>query len=251
MIGVVDYQKNRKKIVLGRLKQVAVTRKMVLLPVLFCDKFNKLLYNCFVFQNKKYLGFVSRKLHSLLGFIPLGFFLFEHLLANSTALFGEETFGKAVEFLENIPGLWVLEVFLIALPLLFHAVLGLIIALQAVNNPRSYSYLRNWMFYLQRISGLIILAFTIYHLFTVKFSSSTGLSFYQILQNQLSNTFVLCFYILSLTAAAFHFCNGLWGFAVNWGIITGPKSQKYFGYVTLGLFVIFNFLWLKVLSVYI
>src|SRR5690554_5569319 len=124
-------------------------------------------------EQSSYVGFTFRKIHSLLGVIPLGLFLTEHLVANTTAIWGEKAFGTTVEFLESIPGLWVLELLLIALPLLIHSIMGVIIVLQASNNPRNYPYLRNWLFYFQRITGLIIIAFLMYHLYTVKFSAST------------------------------------------------------------------------------
>lgn len=194
-----------------------------------------------------YFGFTFRKIHSLLGIVPLGIFLVEHLIANSTVIFGEAAFGQTVDFLESIPGLWILELMFIALPLLFHGVMGLIMVFQASNNPQSYPYLRNWMFYFQRISGLIIFAFLIYHLYTVKFSSATNISFYQIINQQLSNFMILTFYIISLIAASFHFCNGIWGFAINWGILTGFKAQRLFSAITICFFLVFNYFWLKVM----
>jgi len=201
-------------------------------------------------QTGNYLGFTSRKIHSLLGIIPLGLFLLEHLIANSTAILGEAAFSKTVDFLLSLPGLWVLELLLIFLPLIFHSIMGVIIVLQASNNPKNYPYLRNWMFYLQRISGLIIFGFLLFHLFTVKFSHSTG-SLFETLHAQLSNPTILVFYALSLIAAAFHFCNGLWGFAINWGILTGTKAQKSFGTFTLVLFVVFNLFWFRAMFAFI
>ncbi|MFZ5943978.1 MAG: succinate dehydrogenase [Bacillota bacterium] len=194
-------------------------------------------------QSGNYNQFALRKIHSLLGIIPLGLFLIEHLIANSTAIISVEAFAGTVEFLENLPALWVLEIFLIALPLLVHGLMGLYIVYQAKNNPKSYSYSRNWMFYLQRISGLLIFAFILFHIFTVKFGG--GGSYYEILHNQLSNPLLVIFYALSVTAAAFHFCNGLWGFAINWGILRGARAQLLFARITLGLFVIFNIFWIR------
>ncbi|MDK2822357.1 MAG: succinate dehydrogenase / fumarate reductase, cytochrome b subunit [Clostridia bacterium] len=194
-------------------------------------------------QSGNYNQFALRKVHSLFGIIPLGLFLIEHLVANSTAIISVEAFAGTVEFLESLPGLWVLEVFLIALPLLIHGLMGLYIVYQARNNPKSYSYTRNWMFYLQRISGLIIFAFILYHLFTVKFGNNG--SFYEVLHSQLNSPLIAAFYAVSVTAAAFHFCNGLWGFAINWGILRGARAQLAFSRITIVLFVIFNIFWIR------
>lgn len=80
-------------------------------------------------------GFYSRKLHSLLGVIPLGFFLLEHMITNFSAVEGgSQGFKEAVAFLNSLPLVLVLEIFGIWLPLLYHGVYGLYIAFQAKPN---------------------------------------------------------------------------------------------------------------------
>ncbi len=188
-----------------------------------------------------YLDFILRKLHSLFGVFPLGLFIAEHLLLNFTAVYGGNSYNQAVKILHSIPFLWVLEIFLIAIPLSFHALLGIYFALQAKNNPRQYGYLRNWMFYLQRITGLVTFVFVIYHLINLKFNPALAqLSMYEKVVAQFSSTSGIIFYVMGLTATLFHFSNGLWGFAVNWGIITGPRVQKVFGYLTIFFFIMIN-----------
>jgi succinate dehydrogenase / fumarate reductase cytochrome b subunit len=53
--------------------------------------------------------FVLRKLHSLLGIIPIGAFLLEHLLSNFEALKGPIAYGAQVKFLNGLPMVRVLE----------------------------------------------------------------------------------------------------------------------------------------------
>jgi succinate dehydrogenase / fumarate reductase cytochrome b subunit len=48
-------------------------------------------------------SFVWRKLHSLLGIIPIGAFLLEHLLSNFEALKGPIAYGDQVKFLNGLP----------------------------------------------------------------------------------------------------------------------------------------------------
>ncbi|MCR4443069.1 MAG: succinate dehydrogenase [Peptococcaceae bacterium] len=204
-----------------------------------------------IFNQFKF-DFYLRKLHSLTGIFPLGLFLFEHLLVNSTALYGETAFNQAVKYLHSIPFLWALELFLIALPLSCHALLGIIIALQAVNSPVKYRYMRNWMFYLQRISGLIMFSFLIYHLLNLKFNPRlAGLAMYEKVVAQFSSPGGIIIYALGLACALFHFTNGLWGFAVNWGIITGPRAQKIFGSFTIALFLIASFFGFRIMFAFI
>ncbi|MGP8225528.1 MAG: succinate dehydrogenase, partial [Terracidiphilus sp.] len=48
-------------------------------------------------------SFLWHKLHSLLGIIPLGAFLLEHLLSNFEALKGPIAYGEQVRFLNSLP----------------------------------------------------------------------------------------------------------------------------------------------------
>src|ERR1035441_7469530 len=47
-------------------------------------------------------SFLWRKLHSLLGIIPLGAFLLEHMLSNFEALKGPIAYGEQVRFLNSL-----------------------------------------------------------------------------------------------------------------------------------------------------
>jgi succinate dehydrogenase / fumarate reductase cytochrome b subunit len=64
------------------------------------------------------MSFVLRRLHSLSGIIPVGAFLFEHILiSNSTAISGPEAYAKQVAFLGGLPLVFFLELFGISLHL--------------------------------------------------------------------------------------------------------------------------------------
>ncbi len=62
-------------------------------------------------------SFLWRKLHSLLGIIPIGAFLVEHLLSNFEATKGALAYGEQVKFLNSLPMVRVLEWVFIFLPL--------------------------------------------------------------------------------------------------------------------------------------
>ncbi|HYG79956.1 MAG TPA: hypothetical protein VD861_06190 [Pyrinomonadaceae bacterium] len=69
--------------------------------------------------------FVLRKLHQLSGIVPLGAFLLEHFYTNSKAVHptdGPRAFNKAVEDLQAIPYILLVEITFIFIPLLFHAI---------------------------------------------------------------------------------------------------------------------------------
>src|ERR1700689_4044195 len=69
-------------------------------------------------------SFIWRRLHSLLGVVPIGAFLLEHLLSNFEALKGPIAYGQQVKFLNSLPLVRVLEWVFIFLPLLYHAFYG-------------------------------------------------------------------------------------------------------------------------------
>ena len=112
--------------------------------------------------------YTLKRLHSFLGVVPIGIFVVQHLIVNHFVVYGEDSFNKAASFMANLPFVLVLETFVIYLPILFHAVLGIYIVLATKNNVRRYGFFRNWMFYLQRFTGIITLIFIAWHIWQNK-----------------------------------------------------------------------------------
>ncbi|WP_338750498.1 succinate dehydrogenase cytochrome b558 subunit [Bacillus sp. FJAT-52991] len=182
--------------------------------------------------------FFYRRLHSLLGVIPVGLFLMQHLVVNHFATKGEEAFNNAAHFMESLPFRYVLETFIIFLPLLFHAIYGLYIAFTAKNNAGKYSFFRNQMFFLQRLSGVITLVFLSWHIWETRIQAALGAEVnFQMMESILSNPFMLGFYIVGVVSTVFHFANGLWSFCVSWGITISPRSQQIMTYISMVVFV--------------
>ena len=68
------------------------------------------------------ISFVLRRLHSLTGIVPVGAFLFEHILiSNSTAIGqnGPSAYARQVSFLANLPLVFFLELFGIWIPIAY------------------------------------------------------------------------------------------------------------------------------------
>ena len=182
--------------------------------------------------------FFYRRLHSLLGVIPVGIFLIQHLVVNHFATKGPEAFNRAAHFMENLPFRIFLEIFVIFLPLLFHAIYGLYIAFTAKNNVNNFGFFRNWMFMLQRVSGVITLIFVTWHVWETRVQAALGAEVnYEMMANIVDNPFMLGFYIVGVVSTVFHFANGLWSFFVSWGITVTPRSQQISTYVTMAIFV--------------
>ncbi len=196
--------------------------------------------------------FASRRLHSLLGVIPLGVFLFQHLTVNYLATRGPDVFNKAANFISNLPYLYVLEWLIIYIPLLFHGIYGVYIAFQAKNNVTRYGFFRNVMFMLQRVSGIIALIFLAWHIWQTRVQVMFGQTVnYDMMHNILSNPGWMTFYIIGVIAVIFHFSNGLWSFCVSFGITVTPRSQQALTYVTLIVFLALTYIGMRALFAFV
>lgn len=194
-------------------------------------------------------SYLPRKLHSLLGVIPLGLFFVEHALTNYSAFEGgKEGFQDSVDFLHGMPLIFFLELFLVWLPILFHGVYGVYLAYQSDINTGRYKYGRNWAFALQRITGVITFVFVFWHVWETRIQVALGnISNDELgthMHNILSNPLTAALYVIAVIAAVFHFSNGLWSFLVSWGITVGPRAQRVSSRICMGVFVIVSALFL-------
>jgi succinate dehydrogenase / fumarate reductase, cytochrome b subunit len=196
--------------------------------------------------------FYWRRLHSLLGVIPIGLFLVQHLVINHFATGGPDAFNGAVHFVESLPFLIFLEVFIIYLPLLFHAIYGIYIAFTAKNNTSRFGYFRNWMFKLQRLTGFITLVFLAWHVWETRIAKAFGAEVnFDMMANILASPVMFAFYVVGVLSAIFHFANGLWSFFVSWGIAVTPRAQVIFTYISIGVFVIVSTIAIRALVAFI
>ncbi len=118
--------------------------------------------------------FLWRRLHSLLGIIPVGLFLTMHLFINFTATGGAESYNDATAVMEKIPFLILVEWIVIYIPLMFHAFYGVYIAFTATPNTGRFSTYRNWMFSLQRFTGVFLVIFIAWHIFQTRIQKALG-----------------------------------------------------------------------------
>lgn len=198
-------------------------------------------------------GFGYRKLHSLVGVVPIGGYLLVHFLINYQATRGPDAFNKTVHLVESLPFLLVLEFLLIYLPILYHAVLGIYIAFESENNVRAYGFARNYLFYLQRITGIITLIFIVWHVWETRIQYALGNTElnYDMMHDILTNSAMFVFYLVGVISAVFHFSNGIWSFLVSWGITVSPKSQKVASYATIILFLVLSFVALRTMVAFL
>ncbi len=193
--------------------------------------------------------FLLRKLHQLTGIVPLGVFFFVHMFTNSKAMNGEASFVKAVKDIHDIPYLLFLEIFGIFVPLLFHSVYGVIISGEAKPNLLNYGYGRNWFYIFQRVTGIFLFFFLLFHILNFRFGLIPGLNMVPIAGNadqafsivaaEFQIPWILAVYILGVLATAWHLAYGFFLFAVDWGIVIGQRAQKVtlYGCIALAIFL--------------
>jgi succinate dehydrogenase/fumarate reductase cytochrome b subunit (b558 family) len=175
--------------------------------------------------------FALRRLHSLTGVVPVGAFLIVHLWTNAKAMLGPSSFGRAVEEINNLPFLVAIEVVGILAPLAFHAIYGVVLAFESRPNVGAYGYTRNWMYTLQRVTGILAFIFIVVHLKDFRLAKALGVmqygGFFDSLGELLTIRWRALFYLFGTTAAVFHFANGLRTFLWSWGITVSERSQRF------------------------
>jgi succinate dehydrogenase / fumarate reductase cytochrome b subunit len=184
--------------------------------------------------------FVLRRLHSLLGLVPVGAFLVFHLWANSQSRLGSEHYNRdVVGALQQVNYLPLIEILLVLLPLAFHALYGLAIIRSGRAEPLRYPYLRNRRYWLQRISGVGVLAFLLVHLWLTRVQTLLDPvvrdDLYGHMQALLTQPWMLALYFVGLLLAVFHLSNGLWSAAIVWGLTTSPRAQALSGWLSAGI----------------
>ena len=115
-------------------------------------------------------SFFWRRLHSLSGIFPVGFFLLEHLFSNAFALRGAEAYNNQVKFLTSLPALLVVETLFIYLPIAFHGLYGVWIWWRGDGNLTRYPWTGNRLYTLQRWTGLIALVYMGFHVWEQRFA---------------------------------------------------------------------------------
>lgn len=188
--------------------------------------------------------FLIRRLHSLSGLIPVGAYMVVHLLVNASVLESPAAFQKNVYQIHSLGSLLPLvEWTFIFLPILFHAVIGVVIVMGGIPNTGNYPYAANRRYTLQRVTGMIAFVFIAIHVFHMhgwfhadvwldkvvrpfgggqfrpfSAASSAGLA--------LQSYVMVAIYLIGILATVFHLANGIWTMGITWGVWISPNAQK-------------------------
>jgi len=175
--------------------------------------------------------FILRRLHSLTGILPIGLYVLFHLGVNSFAASGPESYNQMAEFLESLPYLIAIEIPFIWLPILYHSGYGIYIHATGRPNPFQYSYSSNWLYWLQRWSGVVTLVFIGWHFWQTRMANYLYGSVieFQMMVDIFADPRWLAFYVVGLTAVSFHLGNGLRTFLLTWGGVVGDSARRKVG----------------------
>ena len=210
--------------------------------------------------------FLLRRLHSLCGIIPVGAYMCVHLLTNASVLNSSAIFQRLVYQIHSLEGaLPVVEWAFIFLPLLFHAIFGVVIIRSGLPNSSTYKYTNNVRYTLQRATGMIAFAFIMWHVFHMhgwihaewweKIAHGLGGAQFKPYNAastagaaMQSNIVVPVLYAIGVLSCVFHLANGIWTFGITWGILVSPASQRWANYACAGFGVALAFVGLSAIG---
>jgi succinate dehydrogenase / fumarate reductase cytochrome b subunit len=178
--------------------------------------------------------------------VPIGAYMVIHLLTNATVLDSPATFQKNVYAIHSLGVILPLvEWVFIFIPLLFHAIYGVLIIRGAVPNSSTYRYGSNVRYTLQRATGMIAFAFIAWHVFHMhgwfhadawmhsvaeplgggKFRAYNATS--TAAEAMRMSGLVPILYTIGVLASVFHLANGIWTFGITWGVWVTPRAQRW------------------------
>jgi succinate dehydrogenase / fumarate reductase, cytochrome b subunit len=191
-------------------------------------------------------NYILRKLHSLSGIVPVGAFLLEHFWSNSAVLVSPAKYNEVSQDLQTIPFRPIVEWAFIFLPILYHGVYGIYIWLRGQSNVSSYPWVKNWLYTLQRYTGLIAFIYIGWHLYTERWLTH-GRSNYETVAQDLSHPAFLAFMVIGVVASSFHLGVGVWNFLCKWGLAATVRAQRAAGQLGVVVAVVFSFVGILIL----
>ncbi len=186
------------------------------------------------------------------GMFPIGVLLVLHLWTSTAVLTSRSAYDAQLVAVNGVPFLWILELGLVFLPLLFHGLFGIHLALRPDPGPHHYASDRAHL--LQRVTGMLALVFVGAHLWELRlqgFRGALGASTYSTrLEQHLSSTvwgipLVALGYVTGIGVCVFHLANGMTSYWSRSGRATTPaelrRARAVFGALG-GIFFLASFL---------
>ena len=191
-------------------------------------------------------SFLLRRLHSLTGIIPVGAFLFEHILISNCLRHqrsrrlrpaGRASWRAFRSFFFSSCSASGFRSCFTRCSASTSGSAGRATSMQ-------YPWTGNWMYTLQRWTGGIAFVYIVWHTCTMRFTGidlhdAASQSFGKV-QAEVHNPLLFLFYVVGLVAASWHFAYGIWLFSAKWGIVTGEHAQQRLLRVCLAFFLLLS-----------
>jgi succinate dehydrogenase / fumarate reductase cytochrome b subunit len=186
-------------------------------------------------------AFISSRLASLLAIAPLSLWVVVHLWNNLAALQGPSQWQEAVTGYETTGSLILSSVIVLA-PLAIHTVWGIKRLLMSRPNNRRYGFFENFKYLLQRISAIGVFFFILAHLWLAfihpRAVEGHPEQFADFAREMRHDPATLPVYLLGTLGVAYHLANGVYGFAMTWGLAASRASLRRVQQLAMGLFVV-------------
>jgi succinate dehydrogenase / fumarate reductase cytochrome b subunit len=203
--------------------------------------------------------FLIRRLHSLSGLIPVGAYLVIHLLTNASILDSPDTYQRLVFGIHSLgASLLIVEWVFIFIPILFHAIVGIVIVAGGVPNTQSYPLGGNFRYTMMRATGMIAFVFIMWHVFHMhgwfhfdwwlnnvatplaghKFRPFNASSTLGAAMQGAGAVIVNILYIIGMLACVWHFANGIWTMGITWGMWISQAAQDRAKRISDAVFVV-------------
>jgi succinate dehydrogenase / fumarate reductase cytochrome b subunit len=191
--------------------------------------------------SKRRLGFVTARLASVLAIAPLGVWTVDHVYDNLAAFSGAREWEAAVTGHIH-PIALAITSFLVLAPLLLHTVWGLGRLRSSRPNNIRYGMFANLKYLLQRLSAVGVLLFLGAHIWLAflrpRFLLGHAETFADISHEMHHHGPTLIVYLLGTLGVAYHLANGVYGFAMGWGLTASRASLRKVEQASLVFFVL-------------
>ncbi len=171
--------------------------------------------------------FWLRRVHAAVGIVPLTVYYLLLLSFYSLAIGGAAPFDRAIALVRSFPLTAPLEIVFVGLPLVFYALMGLVLVYRSSANVVAYGAYRNWIYFLWRLTGLAVLVVVAYNIWTTRIvlAARGQIVTFEFMRQHLAPVWAKVFYMIGIVAIAFHLSMGCADALTTWGITQSRRSQ--------------------------
>ena len=171
--------------------------------------------------------FWLRRVHAAVGVIPLTAYYLLLLAFYSLAMGGGASFDRAMGIVRAFPLTTPLEIAFVGVPLVFYALMGLVLVYRSSATVVAYGAYRNWIYFLWRLTGLAALVVVVYHVWSTRIVLAARGQFvtFEFMRQHLAPLWAKMFYMIGIAAVAFHLSMGCADALTTWGITQSRRSQ--------------------------